>query len=242
MELSGAALVRVPAALDAARVAELSDAVACASTDARSSVVLLRGADGTVFCRGVDFAAAAGGGDVSAAIEQFDRTLAAIRHCSKPVICIVEGEAAGGGVGVAAAADVVVATPNASFALPELLFGLAPAIVLPYLAERMSIQKLRWLALTSERIDAATAAHLGLVDRVELPEHGDAVVAAWIARLRRLRPGAIADWKRMTARAPSIGSAEGRQATIAALGDPQVSGRLRRFADGGEPPWSTERR
>lgn len=240
MELTGAAIVPVPASLDAASVAELSAAIARASTEPRTRAVLLRGAQPRVFCRGLDLAAVADGPELATAIETFGAALLAIRRCPKPVISLVDGEAAGGGVGVAAAADVVIATPEASFALPELLFGLTPAIVLPYLAERIRPQKLRWLALASERIDARTAADLGLVDRVEATPAADATIAAWITRLRRLNPEATAAWKRMTAAPPPIGSSDGIEITLGHLRSAEISGRLLRFAERGDPPWAME--
>lgn len=241
MELTDALVIRVPAALNRSSVAALSDALARAARDTSRCAVVLRGAEPGVFCRGVDLAALAAGEDPAVAVETFAGFLLAIRTCVKPVICIVDGGADGGGVGVAAAADVTVAMPDASFALPELLFGLVPAIVLPYVAERVPIQKLRWLALSSERIDSGTALQLGLVDRIVSPEECDGLITSWIRRLRCARSEAIGGWKRMTMTPPPIGSFEGIHTTLRSLRDPAVGDRLRRFVEDGEPPWTAER-
>lgn len=241
MELIDTLVVRVPATLNRSSVTAMSDALADVSRETSRCAVVLQGAEPGVFCSGVDFAALAVGEDPAPAVEAFAGLLLAIRTCSKPVLCIVDGEAAGGGLGVAAAADVIVATPEASFALPELLFGLVPAIVLPYVVERIPIQKLRWIALSSERIDARAAVQIGLVDRVASWEESRGLVASWIRRLRCARPEAVSAWKRMTLAPPAIGSFEGIHATLRRLRDPAIGDRLRRFIEDGEPPWAAER-
>jgi len=240
MELKGAALVCVPATLNRASVLALRDALARASADPGVCAVVLRGSDAGVFCRGVDFAALAAGEDPADATELFAACLLEIRRCSKPVICLVDGNADGGGVGIAAAADAVFATPDASFALPELLFGLAPAIVLPYLAERLSPQKLRWLALSTNRLDAFAAADLGLVDQVAPPDRCGAAIESCISRLRRAHPDAAAAWKWMTLAPPPVGSHDGVGSTLRRLCSADIVERLRRFAEDGEPPWAME--
>ena len=78
----------------------------------------------------------------------------------------MEGAARGGGVGLAAACDVVVASEDSSFALPELLFGLLPAVALPFLLDRISIQAIRLWALTGHSRSAAEAMADGLVDQI----------------------------------------------------------------------------
>jgi enoyl-CoA hydratase/carnithine racemase len=227
--------------LNRASIQALRDAIAAASAHSGSGAIVLRGSDAATFCRGVDFAALAGGEDPADAAEMFAAVLLELRRCAKPVICLVEGNADGGGVGIAAAADAVFATPDASFALPELLFGLTPAIVLPYLAERLSLQRLRWLALSTDRIDAFAAANLGLVDQVTPAYRCGPAIESCIRRLRRVRPDAVAAWKGMTLTPSPIGSTNGIDATRRGLRHAEIVERLRRFAEDGEPPWAVER-
>ena len=240
MELKGAALIRVPPALNRASVQALRDALATAAADSGACAVVLRGSEPGVFCRGVDFAALAAGEDPAEAVELFGACLQDIRRCPKPVICLVEGIADGGGVGLAAAADAVFATLEASFALPELLFGLTPAIVLPYLAERLSLQRLRWLALNTDCIDVFAAADLGLVDQVTPADRCGAAIESCIRRLRRLRQDAVAAWKCMTLAPSPIGSHDGIDTTLRRLRSADIVEPLRRFAEDGEPPWTVE--
>ena len=82
---------------------------------------------------------AAADGDITAAMDAFASALTAIRRA--PTVAFVDGDAHGGGCGLAAACDLVAATPKASFALPELLLGLVPGAILPALLDRMPAQK-----------------------------------------------------------------------------------------------------
>jgi enoyl-CoA hydratase/carnithine racemase len=238
MELKGAHIVTVPPSLTASSVAALRCALESAAS-AECRAIVLRGATAPVFCRGLDFAAMAAD-DGAGALDAFADCLRTIRVCGRPTVAFVEGEAMGGGVGIAAAADAVLATTDATFAVPELLFGFAPAIVRPYLAERVAPQKLRWLALLSARLDAAAALAIGLVDRVETAERCPQVLNAWLARLGRVRADSIDSWKRLTF-VDRAGDAEAAaKLTAAALARADVRQRLDRFADTGVPPWRTE--
>jgi enoyl-CoA hydratase/carnithine racemase len=241
MELRGATLVHVPAALNRASVSAMRDAIAGASADSGSRAIVLRGSNPRTFCSGVDFVALAAGEDPAEAVEAFAACLQSIRRCSKPVICLVEGNADGGGVGIAAAADLVIATSDASFALPELLFGLTPAVVLPFLAERVSLQKLRWLALSSDRVGAFAAVELGLVDRVEPADRCVPAIESCLKRLTRVSPDAAAAWKRSTLTPPAIGSSDAIETTVRRLRSTETIERFRRFVEDGEPPWAAER-
>jgi len=238
MELNGATLVRVPTSLDDESVRGFQSALRRARSDS-AGVVVLQGSAPALFCRGLDLSALHDVDGVARSLEQFAHCLRAIRAMDKTVVSVVAGEAKGGGVGIAAAADAVLATPAATFALPELLFGLTPAIVLPYLAERVSVQKLRWLALSSRAIDAHTALRLGLVDEVADEADAARTLAAWVRRLTRLDGGVVSLCKRMTMARPDVASNDGVALTADRLRDPEVRDRIARFLDAGEPPWRT---
>ena len=79
-------------------------------------------------------------------------------------IAVVDGAAVGGGMGLAAASDVVIATPRARFALTETSLGIPPAQIAPYLVHRLGEHVARRLAMTGARIEGREAETLGLAD------------------------------------------------------------------------------
>ncbi|MDZ7592559.1 MAG: enoyl-CoA hydratase-related protein [Rubrivivax sp.] len=153
--------VRVPARLDGEAIAALRRAI--------GAVVVAGGADRD--CAAWHPANLLCGGSTSVAFATSTmppcaRGSASTRTCCSrspirrlPVIAMVEGETFGGGVGIAAAADLVLATPDARFGLPEALHGFYPAIVFAALDLRLAPQRSRRLALQCESIDAAAGAH-----------------------------------------------------------------------------------
>ncbi|MDD9951667.1 MAG: enoyl-CoA hydratase-related protein [Zetaproteobacteria bacterium] len=78
----------------------------------------------------------------------------------------------GGGVGICAACDFVIAQPQARFCLSEVKLGLIPAVILPYLHRRMGLQKLRYAAHAAQMLDAEEALSVGLVDHVLQEDKG----------------------------------------------------------------------
>ena len=237
MELTGAALVRVPAVLNRQTVRDLRAMLDVAVRDPGPRVTVLIGPGDGIFCRGMDLAESQSPEGIEEAVRDFAACLEIIRLGPKPVLGLVHGEAIGGGVGLAAACDGVLATDDSSFTLSELLFGLTPAVILPYLAQRLSAQRLRWMALTSQRVTADQAVQLGLIERTCRVGHAGAILRSWIDRLRRLDHTVVESWKRASASPPPPGSPEGTAATLERLGDAGVRERLHRFLETGEPPW-----
>jgi enoyl-CoA hydratase/carnithine racemase len=166
-----------------------------AFADSASHAVVLLGSDNE-FCRGLDLGRASQDEDATAALKSFTECLRKIRTGTKPAIALVRGVAVGGGVGLAAACDGVLATTDATFAQTELLFGLIPAIVLPYLAQRVMEQKLRWIALRAQPLTAAQALEIGLADQVCEPADAHRVLRHWTRQMQRIQPPAVAMWKR----------------------------------------------
>jgi len=151
-----------PAALDA-----LADAV----TDAPTPVVYVHGA-GDAFCAGADLGtvaetAAEGEGAAEAFAERGQRAMRAVEASDAAVVAGVDGAARGGGVELALACDVRVATPDATFAEPGVTFGLFGAwggtVRLP---EAVGASHAADLSLSGRAVDAETAKEMGLVSRV----------------------------------------------------------------------------
>jgi len=207
--------IPLPAQLDPLTVRRLAVAV----EEAREPILLV-GA-----CAGMDLAVT----DEDATGWQALRRLFAALHHGPPSAAWVTGAMQGGGVGVVAACDHVLATPDATFALPELLFGLVPGAILPALVGRMGASGVRHLAMRATAVPAARAYDLGLVDVV-----GDDLERA-LLHLRRLDAGAVVELRRLL-RPDYLAKVEaGIAASRARL--PHAAPRLARWADG-EVPWS----
>src|SRR5262249_8107012 len=98
-----------------------------------------------------------------------------------PTLALVQGGCFGGGTGIVAACDVVIAADNAMFSITEVRWGLTAAIIIPQLNDAMGLRQLRRYALTGERFGAAEARRIGLVHEIvplaELEQAGERVVA-----------------------------------------------------------------
>src|SRR5438093_2369429 len=144
-------------AFDAALIARLHDAFSDVG-DARA--VVLTG-EGPSFCAGadVDWQRASINLGLEENVEdalRLYRMLAAVDRCPAPVIAGVQGYALGGGSGLAACADVVVAAPDAVFGFTEVRLGIAPAVISPFVLARIGASARRYFT-TGERFDAETA-------------------------------------------------------------------------------------
>lgn len=118
------------------------------------------------FCEGFDLNSVIGTSVVEDMPDPFSEVLAAIDRAPQIVIALIDGEALGGGVGLAAAADLVIASPRARFVLPETLMGLIPATIFPYVARRIGVSRARLLSLGSRPLAPAQALEFGLVDEI----------------------------------------------------------------------------
>ena len=110
---------------------------------------------------------------------------------SKPLVAVVDGRAIGGGMGLACACDWVLATERSTFALPELLWGLVPAIIWPIITDRMAPHVARQWTLTAHARSAAEGLAVGLVDDLVADGQLDAAVRRATRMLRRLDPTAL---------------------------------------------------
>jgi enoyl-CoA hydratase/carnithine racemase len=183
-----------------------------------------------------------GGERALGALERFARLLRSIEAAPRPVIALVDGAAAGGGVALATAADFVIATPRATFGFPETLLGIVPAIAFPVVARRIGVPHARWMAVSGTTIEAAAARELGLADVVT----GDpeAELTRCLRRLSRLDPRAVAAVKTLAAQheaAPAAYRTAAMETFARLLDSPETQARLRRFADG-LAPWPDDER
>ncbi|WP_439542271.1 enoyl-CoA hydratase/isomerase [Hyphomicrobium sp.] len=180
-------------ALNARMVEELSSVLALCATEDRDqpvTILVLEGA-ASVFCSGGDFEATAGGAALDPApLYDLWTHLATGPFIS---IALVRGRANAGGVGLACSCDLVLCDRSATFSLSELLFGLFPACVMPFLVRRTGLQKAHHMALMTRPIPAAEALASGLADAVG--DDAEALLASHLPRLTRLTRPAIARYK-----------------------------------------------
>jgi isohexenylglutaconyl-CoA hydratase len=158
-------------------------------------------------------------------------------------IALVDGAAIGGGMGLAAAADIVIATARARFALTETSLGLPPAQIAPYLVARMGERVARRLALTGARLDGREAAAVGLADFFCGGEaERDQKLESLLRAIERCAPGANAETKRLFAACRSL-APEAYVETAAksfaeALRGPEGREGLAAFTEKRPPSWA----
>jgi methylglutaconyl-CoA hydratase len=119
----------------------------------------------------------------------------AIDRCPKATIARVHGAAMGGGVGLAAVCDVVIASEAATLGFSEVKLGLAPAVISQYVVQKIGLGAARCLFITGERFDVQTAKTLGLVHRIAPAESLDVDVDGVVKLILQNGPAAIAACK-----------------------------------------------
>lgn len=103
------------------------------------------------------------------------------------------GKVNAGGIGFVAASDIVIANPNAIFSLSELLFGLYPAMVFPFLKRKIGLSKANYLTLMTSPISANLACQWGLVDVCD--ERDAIILKRHISRLSKLPKNGVGEYK-----------------------------------------------
>jgi methylglutaconyl-CoA hydratase len=130
--------------------------------------------------------------------EQMARMFLSIARCRKPVIGRIHGHALGGGTGITAAVDVALCTEDCQFGLTEVKLGIVPAVISPFVLQKIGAGRARTLFLTGERFDGREAQRIGLVHRAFADEAQlDAAVSNVVAELRGSGPLAVGSAKEL---------------------------------------------
>ncbi len=185
--------------LSGAMCEEIHAAIAALGADADVRVVVLTGA-GKSFCAGGDLdwmrqQMEANAAQRAAEARKLAEMLFAINTCSKPVIGRVQGQAFGGGLGMACVCDVAIGVAGAKFGLTETRLGLIPATIGPYVIARMGEAKSRRVFMSARIFEAEEARELGVLARVVAQQDLDAAVEAEVAPYLSCAPGAVAKAK-----------------------------------------------
>lgn len=189
-------------ALDAETVGELKRALIRAEEQPDVRVLLLRGA-GRDFCAGADLAALqriAQGGDPIENLRDassLGQLFIAMRRCRCIIVGAVQGNAIAGGAGLATACDIILAADDAVFGYPEVNLGFVPAMVMALLRRTLGEKLALELVARGERISAAEAARIGLVNRVFPAEHFETAVEEWLVGLAHRSASSLQLTKRL---------------------------------------------
>lgn len=206
-----------------------------------ANIVVLSGS-AEVFCLGADFKAIASASAQGRDHDDGPGPMYDLWHrlAAGPYVTIahVRGKANAGGIGFVAAADIVLASDVAQFSLSELLFGLFPACVLPFLIRRVGFQKAHYLTLTTQPVSAQQACQWGLVDAFDA--QSDLLVRRHLQRLRRLSKPAIRGYKAYISRI-GVPLPELKAPAVAAnrdlFSDPGNLQGITRYVEQGLFPW-----
>ena len=183
-------------AFDDALITRLHDLAVDLAADATVRVVVLTGA-GDVFSAGADLRWMRSMKDYTFEENVADSTrmnamFRALYDLPKPLIGRINGHALGGGTGLAAVCDIAIAVQHALFGFTEVVLGLAPAVISPYVVRKVGRSFARSVFVTGERFDANRALEAGLVHQVVGPHALDSAVEAAVDRCLRAGPAAVA--------------------------------------------------
>jgi methylglutaconyl-CoA hydratase len=156
-------------ALRTTTIDELTQCFTSLKQEASIRSIILRGSGTRAFCAGADLSELLNKNDPNdrrAFFGTIATLITTMRECPKPIISTVHGYALAGGLGLVAASDIVIATPDAVFGLPEVKIGLGPLVVMEPLSRLISRRILSRLILTGERISASEALAAGLISEI----------------------------------------------------------------------------
>ncbi len=222
-------------AFNAALIEELRStftALAAEPPDALRGVVLA--GEGPTFSAGADVEWMRGAIGLGVEDNERDATamqamFAAIDACPVPVIARVQGAALGGGMGLCAVSDIVVATADATFGFTETRLGIIPAVISTFVLPKIGESHARALFATGQRLGAERAQRIGLVHEVVADEPAlDAAVDALLEELRAAGPTAVRAAKALVRTIHEVGPEAARERT------PGMIARQRTSAEGQE--------
>jgi methylglutaconyl-CoA hydratase len=229
-------------------IQELGDWAERTSMDAgRGSVrvAVLAGA-GKAFCAGADLAWMARAADMSEDENMRDamaasRMFGSLDTLPLALIGRIHGAAVGGGAGLAAVCDVVVAEESAIFGFTEVKLGILPAVISPFVLDKIGRSAARELFVTGARFSAARARDIGLVHVVVPPTELDKTIAHYVQEVLTSAPSAVAAAKSLIAQVTSTPREDASRVTARAIAERRVSAEgqegLRAFLEKRKAGW-----
>ena len=233
-------------AFDEHLIRELTEWAQSVPADGSVRVVVLQGA-GSVFSAGADvqwmskmlgYSREENLDDAGRAAGMFH----ALDALPVPVIGRIHGAALGGGSGLAAVCDVVVAAEDAVFGFTEVVLGILPGMISPFVVRKIGLSAARELCLSGARFSATRAKEVGLVHEVVAAERLDLAVERHVDQFRKAATSAVAATKALLSAVHGRRPAEVRDLTVEAIANQRVSPEgqegLRAFLEKRTPRWA----
>ena len=204
--------------------------------------------EGAAFCAGADVTWMRGA--IGLSVEENERDaaamaemFAAIDACPVPVVARVQGAALGGGMGLCATSDVVLATADTTFGFTETKLGIIPAVISPFVLAKVGESAARALFPSGERFGAERARMIGLVHEVLADEAAlDERLGAVLDELRSAGPTALRAAKALVRDQRGLSADEARLLTVRAIARQRTSAEgqegLGAFVEKRPPSWS----
>jgi methylglutaconyl-CoA hydratase len=236
-------------AFDDATIRELTWWAESVSSDRSIRAVVISGA-GPVFCSGADVRWMAKMVDYTQEENLEDAGIAGrlflmLDRLPMPLIGRIHGAALGGGAGLCAVCDIVVAADDTVFGFTEVKLGIIPAVIAPFVLAKIGRSAARELFLTGARFSAVRAREIGLVHAVVPRGEVDGTVDRYLAELLSAGPEAIAAAKALIPEVARRGPADATSVTGEALARRRVSKEgqegLRAFLERRKPDWTRDR-
>lgn len=232
-------------ALSAQMIGEITQAAADLGADPKVRVVVLR-AEGKSFCAGGDLRwmqdqMAADRQTRAREARSIADMLGALNSLPKPLIGRLQGNAIGGGIGMACVCDIAIADSRAKFGLTETRLGLIPATIGPYVLARMGEAMARRVFMNSRLFEADEAVELGIIARAVTSDKLDAAVEAEVIPYLNCAPGAVASAKALARKlGADVGEAQiahSVEALVAQWEGEEARAGIAAFFAKETPPW-----
>ncbi|HEX9068407.1 MAG TPA: enoyl-CoA hydratase-related protein [Ktedonobacterales bacterium] len=235
-------------AFNATLIAELADAFERLSNANDIRAIVLQGA-GKLFSAGADLnwmgasMAYTHDDNIADALKMSDM-LRAIDTCRHPVIGRLHGAALGGGVGLAAVCDLVIAAEGTLFGFTEARLGIAPAVISQFVVPKIGQSQARALFITAEQFDARKALDIGLIHKVVPAEQLDEAITATLLAIGANGPAGVRAGKLLARTVTQLEPSEASETTAATIASLRVSEEgqegIRAFLEKRAPRWKRD--
>jgi methylglutaconyl-CoA hydratase len=214
-------------AFDDSLIAELNHSIESYAKNPLVRLLILR-SEGKSFSAGADLGwmkrmASFSQAENLADAQELEKLMRNLYGFPKPTVCIVQGAAFGGAVGLVSCCDIAIASEQASFSLSEAKLGLAPAVISPYVIAAIGARQASRFFLTAERFTAETALTLGLIHQLHSAETLQAKADELISALLNNGPIALMACKALLRKISPADSPEIREFTTTLIANLRTS-------------------